>query len=371
MIARAFPVPPRGLPDRAATDPGAEPRMAFQTPQQILVTGGAGFIGASVVRLLRERYPQAAVRVLHLPRENLKNLDGVQGIELVPGDVTRREDMDRAVAGCDTVFHLAAIYAVWLPDMSLINRVNVDGTRTLLDACVRHGVRRVVYTSSAVCFCGHGLDTVCDETSPFAMKGHPYAESKIASHRVAEEFARKGLDLVLVCPVGPFGPGDVAPTPTGRIITEIFNVPVAIAMHTRMNLIDVRDCAMGHLLALEKGRSGESYLLGGDNYTHVDVVQRVLAIAGIDRKVHEVSPKLLVPLAHLLRFAARFTGKAPFMTPAEMQQAEGGLVCTADKARRELGLVTRPLDETLRDALAWFAAHGYITDARVLARFRN
>lgn len=343
--------------------------MSFTAPQQILVTGGAGFVGASVVKLLRERYPQATVRVLHLPRENLTNLDGVAGIELMPGDITRRADMDAAVAGCDVVFHLAAIYAVWLPDMSLIQTVNVNGTRTVLEACQRHGVKRVVHTSSAVCYCGHGIDTVCDETSPFAMHGHAYAESKIASHKVAEEFAKKGLDVVIVNPVGPFGPGDVTPTPTGRIITEIFNTPLPTALKTKMNLIDVRDAAMGHILALEKGRTGESYLLGGENYTHVDVVTRVLALAGVKRKVWEVNPSLLMPMAMVMKFVAGFTRKAPFMTPSDLSQAGGGLVCTAEKARRELGLVTRPLDDTLRDALSWFVQHGHITDKRVVARF--
>jgi dihydroflavonol-4-reductase len=343
--------------------------MTFQPPRQILVTGGAGFVGASVVKLLRERYPQAKVRVLHLPRENLKNLDGVAGIELMPGDITSQTDMDRAVAGCDAVFHLAAIYAVWLPDMSLIHKVNVEGTRTVLDACLRAGVKRVVHTSSAVCYCGHGLDVICDENSDFAMKGHAYAESKIASHRVAQEFAKKGLDVVIVNPVGPFGPGDITPTPTGRIITEIFNMPLPTALKTRMNLIDVRDCAMGHLLALEKGRTGESYLLGGENYMHTDVVQRVLALAGIERKVWEVRPSLLMPVAVVMKFIAGFTGQAPFMTPSELVQAGGGLVCTAEKARRELGLVTRPLDDTLRDALAWFVQNGHITDQRAVARF--
>lgn len=343
--------------------------MPFTAPQQILVTGGAGFVGASVVKLLRERYPQAKVRVLHLPRENLKNLDGVAGVELMSGDITSKTDMDRAVAGCDVVFHLAAIYAVWLPDMSVIHKVNVDGTRTVLEACVRHGVKRVVHTSSAVCYCGHGLTTVCDEKSAFAMKGHAYAESKIASHKVAEEFAKKGLDVVIVNPVGPFGPGDVTPTPTGRIITEIFNTPLPTALKTKMNLIDVRDAAMGHILALEKGRTGESYLLGGENYTHLDVVSRVLALTGIQRKVWEVNPSVLMPVASVLKFIAGFTKKAPFMTPSDLAQAGGGLVCTAEKARRELGLTTRPLDDTLRDALTWFVQNGHITDKRAVARF--
>lgn len=343
--------------------------MSTLSPQQILVTGGAGFIGASVVKLLRERYPAAAVRVMHLPRENLKNLEGVAGVELFPGDILSVADIDRAMAGCDVVFHLAAVYAVWLPDMSLIRRVNVDGTRNVLEACLRHKVKRVIHTSSAVRFCGQGLDIVSTEQSPFSMNGQPYADSKNESHQVAEEFARRGLDIVLVCPVGPFGPGDVAPTPTGRLIVDIFTMPWPVAIHTRMNLIDVRDCAMGHILALEKGRTGESYLLGGDNHTHADVVAHVLALCDINRKVIEVSPTMLLPLAYVLKHVADFTGKAPLMTPSEMRQAGKGLVCDAAKARNELGLTTRPFDETLRDALAWFVAHGYITDRRAVERF--
>ncbi|MFP5440528.1 MAG: NAD-dependent epimerase/dehydratase family protein [Gammaproteobacteria bacterium] len=338
--------------------------MTALQPQQILVTGGAGFIGASVVRKLRERYPQARIRVMHLPQENLQNLAGMTGIELVSGDVTEPAQVDAAVVGCDVVFHLAAIYAVWLPDMSLMRRVNVDGTRNVLSACERHGVRRVVYTSSAVCFCGQGLDVVSTEESPFSMRGQAYAESKHASHRVAETFAKRGLDVVIVCPVGPFGPGDVAPTPTGRIILEIFGMPWPVALRSRMNLIDVRDCAMGHVLALERGRSGESYLLGGENYTHAEVVSRVLALCGDHRRVLEVPPAAFMPVAAALTFAARFTRKPPFVTPSDLQQARNGLVCDAAKARRELGLTTRPLDDTLRDALAWFVQHGYITDAR-------
>ncbi|MFP5383756.1 MAG: NAD-dependent epimerase/dehydratase family protein [Gammaproteobacteria bacterium] len=339
-------------------------------PQRILVTGGAGFIGSSLVKQLRERYPQAAMRVMHLPRENLVNLDGVAGIELVAGDVTRQEQVDAAVSGCDVVFHLAAIYAIWLPDMSLMHRVNVEGTRNMLDACQRLGVKRVVHTSSAVCYCGHGLDVVCDEKSPFAMKGHPYAESKIASHRVAEDFARRGLDVVMVNPVGPFGPGDVGPTPTGRIIVEAFNSPIPVAMRTRMNLIDVRDCAHGHILALEKGKTGESYLLAGENYMHRDVLTRVLTLCGKPpRTVLEVPPTLLWPMAALFKLIADIRKQPPFVTPAELRQARGGLVCTADKARRELGLVTRPLDETLADAIAWFVKHGHITHPDAVGRF--
>lgn len=343
--------------------------MIVSNPQRILLTGGAGFVGSNVVRVLRERYPQAKLRVMHLPRENLLNLKGMDEVELVAGDVLKQDEVDRAVAGCDVVFHLAAIYAVWLPDMSLIGKVNVEGTRNVLESCLKQGVKRVVHTSSAVCYCGHGPDVVCTEESPFAMHGSHYAESKFASHKVAQEYAKKGLDVVIVCPVGPVGPGDVGPTPTGRMIAEAFHMPVKVAMRSRMNLIDVRDCAVGHVLALEKGRTGESYLLGGEIVWHRELLERALRVSGRSARVFEVNPKVLLPYAYVATFLARFTKKAPLVTPMELHHAGGGLVCDAAKARRELGLVTRPLDETLRDALSWFATHGYLEDAELAARF--
>jgi len=344
---------------------------SFTPPARILLTGGAGFIGSNVVRILRERYPQTQLRVLHLPRENLLNLEGLDDVERMAGDITRPDDCARAVAGCEVVFHLAAIYALWLPDMSVMQRVNVDGTRNLLNACRDAGVRRVVYTSSAVCFCGQGLAIESDERSAFSYQGHAYSVSKWESHQVAEAFARQGLDVVIVCPVAPLGPGDVGPTPTGRMITDIFSLPLPLAVTSRLNFVDVRDCAMGHVLALERGRSGESYILGGENYTYRELLQRVLRLCGLNTRVYELPATLLYPLAHGLQAWAGLSGKAPLLTPAEVDQARKGLVCSAAKARRELGLAVRPLDDTLRDALAWFVRHGYITDARVVARFRR
>ncbi len=332
----------------------------FVAPQRILLTGGAGFIGSNLVKVLRDRYPQAKLRILHLPKENLINLKGMDDLELMAGDITKPDDCARAAAGCDVVFHLAAIYAFWLPDMSVMHRVNIEGTRNVLTACRDAGVKRVVYTSSAVCFCGQGADIESTEESPFSYPSHEYSLSKWKSHQVAMEFARQGLDIVIVCPVAPMGPGDVGPTPTGRMITGVFEVPIPVAVRSRINIIDVRDCAMGHVLALERGRSGESYILGADNHTYSELVGRVLRLSGRSGKAIEFPPMIMYPLAHLMKKVADWTGKAPLMTPADLDQAERGLVCTARKAREELGLVTRPLDESLRDALEWFVANGYI-----------
>lgn len=340
-------------------------------PKQILVTGGAGFIGSNVVKVLRRRYPEARVRVLHLPKENLINLRGVDGLELVPGDLLNPLDVKRAVAGCDVVFHLAAIYALWLPDMSLMDRVNVDGSRLVLEECLKQNVKRVVYTSSFAVFAGQGLDTACTERSSFALSESHYSRTKYESHRLAESYARKGLDLVLVCPACPLGPGDVGPTPTGKIITEMFKTPLALALDTEANYIDVRDCAMGHVLALEKGRTGESYILGGENYTHADIVRRCLRLTGLRRRLVVLPPDALKPLALVATLLATVTKKAPFTTPVEIEVTKKGLIGDASKARRELGLTVRPVEETLLDAIAWFVQHGYITDAAVTARMQG
>lgn len=340
-------------------------------PSQILVTGGAGFIGSNVVKVLRRRYPDARVRVLHLPKENLLNLQDVQGIELMAGDLLNPLDVKRAVTGCDVVFHLAAVYALWLPDMGLLDRVNVDGSRLVLEECLQQGVQRVVFTSSFAVFAGQGLDKSCDERSSFALAESHYSRTKYESHRLAEWYARKGLDVVIVCPCCPVGPGDVGPTPTGRLVSDMFSAPFAVAVVTESNYIDVRDCAMGHVLALEKGRKGESYILGGENYTHADIVRRALRITGIKRRVFVIKPDVLKPLAYAMTFAANFTKKAPPTTPVEIEVTKKGLIADASKARHELGLTVRPIEETLRDAIAWFVEHEYITDAEVIESVRG
>ena len=344
---------------------------ASLSPRQILVTGGAGFIGSSVVKVLRQRYPDAAVRVLHLPREDLRNLEGVSGIELMPGNMLNPGDVKQAVAGCDVVFHLAAVYALWLPDMGLMDRVNVDGSRQLLEECQRQGVRRVVFTSSLAVFAGQGLNHACNERSLFALSKSHYCRTKYESHHVAEWYARNGLDVVIVCPAIPLGPGDVGPTPTGRVLTDLFRAPIAIALATKANYIDVRDCALGHVLALERGRQGESYILGGKNYSYADIVRRVLRITGFKRRLVVLPPDILKPSAYALTLLAKITRQAPFVTPVELDVFKKGLIADASKAHSELGLIVRPIDETLRDAIVWFVQNGYINDPAVRSAMRN
>lgn len=339
-------------------------------PKQILLTGGAGFIGSNIVRILRTRYPSTKLRILHLPKENLLNLNGMTDIELIAGDITNPKDVSRAVHGCDVVFHLAAIYAFWLPDMTLMNKINVGGTKILLQECLQQKVKRVIYTSSIICFTGQGLDTVSDENSPFTMEKMAYARSKYESHLVAEKYAAKGLDLVIVCPALPMGPGDIGPTPTGRMIMDIFRFPIPLAIKSEINIIDVRDCAMGHILALEKGRTGESYILGGENFTYTDMLRRVLRLCGLNQHIVELPRMLLKPAAIGMTVLARYTRRPPLITTTEVDSAKQGCIVNAQKARNELGLTVRPLEQTLYDALAWFVAHGYITKPAVIQRFK-
>lgn len=338
------------------------------TPTKILVTGGAGFIGSQVVKTLVDTY-DALVRVMHLPNDNLVNLNGLD-VELFPGDVTKAEDVDKAIEGCDVVFHLAAVYALWLPDMSLMDRVNIDGTRRVFDYCLKHKVKRVVYTSSFAVFAGQGLDQACTEESSFKLDFSHYSRTKYESHKIAKEYADRGLDLVIVCPTCPLGPGDYGPTPTGRILTDAYLGPVMFGIKTESNYVDVRDCAKGHVLALERGRTGESYLLGGENYTHHDLMRRLQRITGVKKRMVVVAPDMLMPMAKATTWIAdHVTNKPPFTTPVEIEIAKRGLIADAGKARRELGLTTRPIEETVKDAIAWFVQHGYIRHKDIRGRF--
>lgn len=342
-----------------------------ETPKQILLTGGAGFIGSNIVKILQHRYPATKLRILHLPKENLLNLKGLKDLELMAGDITNADDVARAVSGCDVVFHLAAIYALWLPDMSLMDRINVGGTRLVLGECLKQKVKRVVYTSSMVCFIGQGVDKVSDETSPFSMDNMVYARSKYDSHIIAENYAKKGLDVVIACPAMPMGPGDVGPTPTGRMVMDIFRFPIPLSVDSEVNIIDVRDCAMGHILALEKGRTGESYILGGENYTYSDILRRVLRICGLKNRILNLPEFALRGVAIAMTTSARFTKIPPLLTPSEIDVAKKGAIANAAKARNELGLTVRPLEQTLHDSLEWFVQNGYISRAAVVKRFKK
>ncbi|HZS37675.1 MAG TPA: NAD-dependent epimerase/dehydratase family protein [Polyangia bacterium] len=325
-----------------------------------LVTGAAGFIGSNVVRALLGA--GHAVRALHLPGEDVRNLAGLD-VERVAGDVTDGPAMRRAAAGCDRVFHLAAIYALWTRDPERMRRVNVDGTRTVLEAARAAGVERVVYTSSIARFGGQGRGRRATEESPFALgpTGDGYSRSKFEAHEVARAFAGD-VDVVIVAPTGPIGPGDVGPTPTGRLLLRALTMPVVVVPDSATNFADVRDMARGHLLAAERGRRGESYLLGHVDLTAVELAREALALYGLRRAIVRAPFPLAQAAGHASLAAARLLGRAPLFTPAAVRIARLGLTADCSKAVRELGLPQTPIRTALRDALTWFAQNGYLTD---------
>lgn len=325
-----------------------------------LVTGGGGFIGSHVVRQLVATGHQ--VRVLHLPGEDLRNLEDLRGrVELVEGDVRDNRRVRQVVRGSSHVFHLAAVFKLWTNDRELMREVNVGGTRNVLRAALEEGVARVVHTSSIAVFGGQGPGVDGTEESPYRLgrTGDLYSESKHQAHLLAEDFARGDLDVTIVAPCGPLGPGDVGPTPPGKLLLTTLRLPIVPVVDTETNFIDVRDCAAGHLLAMAKGARGRSYLLGAENLHYRELARMALDAAGLDKPIVTLPLGPLGPLARAAGWAADLTKRAPLVTHPAWKIAQLGLRADASRARRELGLVTRDLRESVGDALAWFRRQGY------------
>lgn len=329
-----------------------------------LVTGGAGFIGSHVIRSLQKRGTE--VRTLVLPGENTINLRDLD-VEQVQGNVLDAEAIKRAVAGCDQVYHLAAIYALWLPDMNLIRRVNVEGTENVLTAARDAGVSKVVFTSSIAAFSG-GANPIATEESSFELggTGNLYSQTKYESQQLALRFAKEGMDISIVAPCPPIGPGDLGPTPTGRLVLSVVNLPIGLVTDAWTNAVDVRDVAEGHVLAAEKGKSGECYLLGNQNLTLGEMAGMIMDVVGIKKLAIPLPGKALVMAGGVMGAWSKYVShKPPLMTADSARVSNLGLRADCTKAFTELNLPKRPVQESLRDALIWFAENGYIRSKRV------
>ncbi len=323
------------------------------------VTGATGFLGSHVARVLAEQ--GADLRLLVRPSSNLKNLEGLKA-ETAIGDLRDPASLEKAMACCEVVFHVAADYRLWVRDPNEMYRSNVEGTRAIIEAARKNAVRCVVYTSSVATMGFTGNGHPADEDSPVAladMIGH-YKRSKFMAEQVALEAGRGAMRVVTVNPTTPVGEQDVKPTPTGRIVVDFLKGKFPAYVDTGLNLVDVRECARGHVAALEKGKSGERYILGGENLTLKQILDKLGAIAGLP------SPKVKLPyfVAYLAgavdeTVSGRMLGREPRATIETVRMGKKKMWASSSKAERELGWKTLPADAALRRAVEWFRANGY------------
>src|ERR1700722_12048454 len=324
----------------------------------ILVTGASGFLGSAIAAALRAR--GHAVRVLaraSSPRTNLNPTDVV-----CEGDLRDRASLAAALKGARYLFHAAADYRLWARDPEEIRRSNVEGTRLIMEEALSAGVERVVYTSSVATLklTDGALST---EDNPLA-DGEGigvYKRSKVAAERLVEGMIqRDGLQAVIVNPSTPIGPRDVRPTPTGRIIVEAASGRMPAFVDTGLNLAHVDDVAAGHIAALERGRMGERYILGGDNVLLGDMLADIARLVGRRPPTVKLPLTMLYPIAYGAEVLARLRGIEPFITSDGLRMARHHMFFDDSKARCELGYASRPYVEGLADAIAWFRAHGHL-----------
>ena len=324
-----------------------------------LVTGGTGFVGANVVRELLAQ--GRAVRVLARPGSDRRALAGL-GVEIVEGDLLDPASLRRAVKGVNSVFHVAADYRLWARHPEELHRVNVGGTRAVLEAAGEAGVSRVVYTSTVGALGIPGDGTPGTEATPVSLRDMvgPYKASKFLAEQVALGFAHQGLPVVVVNPSAPVGPWDVKPTPTGRMVVDFLEGKMVATLDTGLNLVHVRDVARGHLLAAERGKIGEKYILGNRNISLAEIGALLSEIAGIR------PPRVRIPYwvawsaALSMEAVARVTGAPPRVPLTAVRMAKKRMYFSPARAVRELGLPQTDVRDALRDAAEWFRAHGYV-----------
>lgn len=328
-----------------------------------LVTGASGFIGWHVARLLTERGHR--VRALCRSASRILELD----LERVTGDLRDPDSLSRAVEGCDVVFHVAADYRLWSPNPRDMYATNVEGTRNILEAAERAGVRRIVYTSTVGCI-GMSNGSGGNENTPVSisdMSGH-YKRSKWLAEQVALERARTGQPIIIVNPTAPVGDHDWRPTPTGNIILRFLRDQLPAFVDTGLNLVDVRDIAEGHLLAAERGIPGERYILGCQNLTLQQIFGRLAELSGKSAPTTRL-PYAVAYLTGLANTAwANLTGREPVAALEAVKMARTKMFVSHAKAAAALGFSPGPVDAALTRAIRWFRENGYVpaaTDVRI------
>jgi dihydroflavonol-4-reductase len=325
-----------------------------------LVTGATGFLGSHVARQLVTAGD--SVRVLVRSTSNLQSLDGLDALRVV-GDLRDRKSLERAMKGVRRVFHVAADYRLWTTNPSEVYEANVDGTRLILEVAAQAGVDRFVYTSTVATIAVTGdsgeLPSERTHATLGQMIGH-YKRSKFMAELEAVKAAASGVPVVIVNPTAPVGPGDWKPTPTGRIIVDFLNGKMPAYVDTGLNLVAVEDCAAGHLLAAEKGRVGERYILGARNMTLKQILDALAVISG------RPAPRIRLPHAVALaagyadEFFSRIVGREPRIPVEGVKMSRHRMFVRSDKAERELGYRPSAIEPALARAVRWYGERGYL-----------
>jgi dihydroflavonol-4-reductase len=332
--------------------------LAAEAPT--LLTGATGFVGSAVARVLAARGHR--LRLLVRPTSDRRNLAGLDAA-LALGDLTDAASLARAVAGCRYVVHVAADYRFWVPDPDAMLRANVEGTLAVMRAAQAAGAERIVHCSSVAALGMTHDGTPADEATPTNEADFigTYKRSKFLAERAVLDLVRQeGLPAVVVNPSAPVGPRDIKPTPTGKMIRDAAAGRVPAYIDTGLNMVHVDDVAEGHALALEKGRTGERYVLGGENLLLKDILALVADVAGRRPPRIELPEALVWPAAWLMEGFARATGIPPMMTREQIRMARHKMFYSSAKAMRELGYAPRPLRGAVEDAVAWFRANGML-----------
>jgi dihydroflavonol-4-reductase len=329
------------------------------------VTGGSGFIGSNLVHELLARGHD--VKALLRPGSDDRALRGTC-VERVTGDTSDKAVLSKTLRGCDWCFHVAASYHLWLPDYAPMYAANVEGTRNVVEAAMAAGCSRVVYTSTVGCIglpkANTGTVIPTDETAPVseAQMSNHYKLSKWRAEVVARELAAKGAPVVIVNPSAPVGPRDVKPTPTGKVILDFLNRQMPAYLDTGLNWVHVRDVAVGHILAAERGRPGERYILGNaeGNWTMREAFNVLQEITGVPAPKFQIPYGIALAAAHVDECLSRFTRKAPKAPLAGVRMARYKMFFNPAKAIRELGLPQTPPRQALADAVQWFRSNSYV-----------
>jgi dihydroflavonol-4-reductase len=326
---------------------------------KVFLTGATGFVGHHVARALAAE--GANLRLLVRKSSNLANLEGIAGDTHV-GDLSEPETLKPALAGCDAVVHVAADYRLWIPDPQAMYKANVDGTRELLRMAREAGVPRVVYTSSVATMHFRTDGIVINEDTPVEladMVGH-YKRSKFLAEQEAMAAAQAGQQVMILNPTTPIGPNDAKPTPTGRIFVDFLNRKFPAYMDTGLNLVDVAEVARAHVAALTKGKPGRRHILGGENLTLKQILDKMSAITGIP------SPTVRIPFAVAATYAffeewitGRIRGKEPRATLEEVRMGRKKMFASSARAQQELGFRIAPVYPAMRSAIEWFRTNGY------------